>query len=224
MLKYSVFISMLCLLVTGTAVAEDLYAPTWRSSANTTFQNWTFDTSSSKPSPMIVSNSYGTPSATINVGATGGWIKSNTEYGARTGYWSLGPSAVVTLTIPNQIAANKTEDVWVQLVWAYVPDIQGRTGRPETISVDGVSTFTTESTALESNAKSSWFNSVYKFHFDPTAGTRQTITIKADNVCGYLLDQALVDTRVSNAAPEPSSIAVLFIGGIGLFISRRKRE
>ena len=224
MLRYSVIILTLCCSLTAAAVAEDLYAPTWRRSAATTFQSWTFSTSSNKPAPTTVSNPYGTPSAAVNVGATGGWINSNTAYGNRTGYWSLGPSAIVTITIPNQIAASKVEDVWVQLVWAYVLDSQGGTGRPQSVSVDGVATSTAQSTALESNSKCGWFSSVYKLQLNPSVRTSQTVTIKADTTRGYLLDQVLIDTKLSNMMPEPSSLAVLLMGVLGLAISRRKRR
>lgn len=223
-LRYSALLLALCFMLIGSVAADDNYSPTWRRAVGTTFQKWTFDTSTNRPAPSVVNNPYGTASATINVGTTGGWVSSNAAYGSRTGYWSLGPSAVVQISLPNQIEANKAEDVWVQLVWAYVLDDQGQSGAPKAVSVDGCSASTTQATALESNAKTGWFDTVYKFQLNPAVANRQTITITADSVRGFLLDQVIIDTRLTSIVPEPSSLLTMLAGGVALAVSRRKRR
>ena len=88
----------------GNGVADDTFPPCWRGVPGTTFQEWEFTTAANPASPVALNNPYGAPSAAITVApGGGGWINTlNPPFGAtRSGFWDLGPSGNIALTIPN---------------------------------------------------------------------------------------------------------------------------
>ncbi len=207
----------LCFLVSGAAIADDIYTPSWRGSDGTTLENWAFTTSANPAAPDTVNNSYGSPTATMTVLDYGvGWIDADSfSYGTKTGMWDLGASGIISLDIPNRPLALSYKDIWVQVTYLYDPF------EAPVVSIAGAQYLGGESQVVETlDGFGQWVTAVSKWRITPNPSS-EVVTITADAAMGSLIDSVIVDTK---CVPEPASMVTLLAGGLGLLISRRRRK
>ena len=189
--------------------ADDLYPPPWgRTGAhNTTYQIWDFGTSANPVNADTAFNPNGTPTATINGGT---W---SAFYDNHVGVWTLGAGDSIDFFIPNTPADNtRTKNIWTQVTWQ--PDNNGS----PVIMVDGVASTLQFSVPVGNGG---WLQNVYltTLQFNPS----QEDVVISGSLPGTTFDlgQAVIDTE---CVPEPSSLALLALGGISLLsYASRKR-
>jgi hypothetical protein len=215
--KMKQFLTCICVpLVFGCLVAsvraDDLYPPPWasqRGQPNTTYQNWTFSTDANPSAPDEgLYNPNGTPMATITgIGNT--WYQF---YDGENGVWVLsGDDSSMDLGIPNtpvDYAGQKY--VWTQISWE--PSYNGEAA--PVVVVNGIQSAPVTTFATGSG---NWFQSVYAttLAYNPNY---EDVIITGN----YYLAETVVDTM---CVPEPSSLALLAVGAIGLlsYASRKRR-
>ena len=90
----------------------------WRGLPNSTFQQWAFSVAndpSSVPAERVT-NSFGTPTASLALGAfSEGYIDADPYFGPVQGIWDLGQYGTLTLNIPNQSGASTNSCKYVQV-------------------------------------------------------------------------------------------------------------
>jgi hypothetical protein len=186
--------------------ADDINQPPWpRYTPQTTFQDWTFD--SSTRAGFVAASWYnlsGTPTATITGGS---WLDHLDQ---RSGVWAL-PSGTssIDLTIPDNPPSGSLKDVWAQITW------ESTDGGVPVVTVDGT-VAAPEIVALSRESGSgNWMQYTYQ-----TAGFTGTgiDTVDITTTTGTInVGEIVIDT-----IPEPSSLALLAVGAIGLYASRKR--
>lgn len=188
--------------------ADDLYPPPWtRGGPGTTYQAWDFATITDPVNADTFYNPYGTPTATINGGS---W---SYFYDNHIGIWTLGSKDSIDFYIPNTpLNFDTYKEVWTQVTWQ--PDL----GPAPVVTVDYgdeesvVSTLQFTVPAGSGN----WDQSVYLAFLPINPSSENVIVTEVGDV-----GQVVIDTI---CVPEPSSLALLALGGISLLsYASRKR-
>lgn len=204
--------------VASTGLETDVLPPEWRGDPNTTLQAWSFDESSNPAliEPEYELNPYGAPSARITTNencVTPGPLQTfwmETE-GGRDGVWRIYGSDYLELYLPNAETTNPFKEIWIQLTWSAG-------------SIDRQPIFQTspgygaiELIQAETVSDSEYYRSVYKIVLEPNP-VEEWIWIQPRD-CTLYIDEIVVDTQ---CIPEPSSAALIGIGGVfGLLVRRR---
>jgi hypothetical protein len=183
--------------------ADDIYPPPWqRGSAGTTFQEWTFPTSVNPAPAEGFYNPYGTAVATVTGGT---WQQF---YDNHVGVWTLGSNGRIDVGVPNTpYDPTRHKLVWTQITWQ--PDF----GAQPIVTVDGNAATLVLSTPVGNGL---WFQNVYEYYipFNPN--------FEVVSITGAIdVGQIVIDTQ---CIPEPSSLALLGIGALGLLYASRKRS
>jgi hypothetical protein len=210
---------MACLLA-GMAYAQletDVLPPEWRGDPNTTVQAWSFDESAN---PALIEagysfNPHGTPVATVSTNENVGGLPLQTYWmeteGGRDGVWRIYGSDYLSLHIPNTELDNPFKEIWLQLTWS-----AANIDRAPLFQTDPAYS-TIELIQAAAVADSEYYRSVYKIVLEPNP-VEEWIWVQPRD-CTLYIDEIVVDTR---CIPEPSSVALIGVGGIlGLFIRRR---
>ena len=192
--------------------------PPWRGLEGTTFEEWQFGTATNPAAPDVVNNPYGTPSAAIQLGDLAkGWVDaSQSAFGNRQGFWDLGSGGTISLTIPNRPVPLEYKEIWVAVT--YFADIP----RPPVVSVPNGTAYGGPIAPILLEAMptgAEWYAEVTMWRIYPNPD-QETILITADGQFGSMIDTVTVDTY---CVPEPATLALLALGGLGLII-RRKRS
>jgi hypothetical protein len=179
--------------------ADDLYQPTWqRGTANTTYQDWTFNSNANPVAPDLgLFNPNGSPLATISGGAT--WFQF---FDNHAGVWVLDPNSSMDLFIPNTPAdETRYKDVHTQVTWE--PNVTGLSA--PVVMVNGIASSPVFTVPVGNGG---WMQSVYdtRLAFNPSS---EDVIITGS----YHLGQVVIDTQ---CVPEPSTIALLSMGILGL--------
>src|SRR4051812_10512653 len=123
------------LLVAGsTAHAHDVFAPCWRGQPGTTFQDWDFRTGANPASPDLITNSYGSSSAIVAPGAFSDGYFSNIQNSTNVGFWDLGQSGNIQVSIPNRPGAPSAS---YKYIWVQVANFIGGPLDFATVSISG---------------------------------------------------------------------------------------
>ena len=188
--------------------ADDLYPPPWeRLSAGTTYQAWDFAAITDPVVADTYYNPYGTPTATIN-GGTWAFLYDN-----HIGIWTLGSKDSIDLYIPNTpLNFDTYKEVWTQVTWQ--PDA----GPAPVVTVDYGSGSSVVSTLQFTAPAGSgdWLQSVYLADLPYNPTSEDVIVMETGDVGQIVIDTICI--------PEPSSLALLALGGISLLsYASRKR-
>ena len=201
--------------------ADDLYQPPWlRGSAGTTFQAWDFATSGSPNGRYATPdagyyNPYGTPSAAISYGI---W---SAFYDNHVGVWTCPYGMGEYFTVPNTTDDNPYKYVWTQITWQ-----SDNGGSPDFNVSAGGSTSETWLESVTPVGNGDWMQSVYLTLLSPNPSS-EVVSIQCSYEPGSSLavGQVVIDTLcTSTLIPEPSSLALLAMGAIGLSYASRKRK
>lgn len=221
-MRFSTLIMVLAMMLCTASLALADNPPSWRGSAGTTFQQWTFSTSATSPSPESATNAYGSAAATVSVDsllATGYWDSFPEVYGSAQGLWDIGTGSI-TLSIPNtpNMAPDTFKDIQVWMKYWVAPS-----AAPGILVSPTASLVSTDSAEVESvGPMGSWWAGTWLFRVTPNPD-HETITILGDQFWGSQIDEIVVDTRCGTI-PEPSSLAALFTAMVGLAGLRRLRR
>jgi hypothetical protein len=175
------------------ASAEDSFAPCWRGRAGTTYQSWTFNSSSNNPAtPDSHSNTNGVASASLvtGLGATG-W---RTSYFGQTGVWDLGQNGSISLSVPN-FSAPVLPWKYVQVQVTYFDTVSFGPGAP-VVSLGGGATLinTTNVTNVSTNV-GAWKTQQTLWLIQPSPNSESVTIGCISPTRGLLIDQIVVDTR-----------------------------
>jgi len=190
--------------------------------ADTTSQTWGFVTNSNPAAPEVVSNAFGTPSATINFEEPfgTGWYDTMPElYGSEQGWWDIGPGSVL-LSIPNSPTGGADLPKDVQIEVKYWSDLSS----VPSVSVDGNALTSELSTLVEEGPLGGgWYVDRWSMHLTKNPD-QTTVEILGDAAWGSQIGEVAVTTSYA-AVPEPGALLSLCTGVCGLmgFISRRRR-
>lgn len=211
------FAMTLVLAASTTAMAHDLFAPSWRGQPGSTMQAWSFDTDANPAAPDLINNPYGSATATVTVGMFGsGWQSQLPGFGEQTGYWDIGDIAVgpqIVLDIPNNPVALEYKEIWVQVTaWEDI-------SQAPIVDVPGAMFLGSEQMVLESvPTGGNWVLNLSKWRIEPNPNQEQVI-LSAVPMFGAVIDHVVVDTI---CVPEPATILALLAGGIAA-VARRRR-
>jgi hypothetical protein len=199
----------------GVAIADT--APSWRGDPGTTFQQWDFTGNSLTPAPNLLTNSYGTPTATINYNPPfgTGWYNTLAGYGSQVGFWDIANGSI-GLNIPS--VAVPAFYLQIQLQVVYWRDIS----QAPTFSLlpSGVQIGSTITTLFEDPAGiGAWYSDLVVWEVTP-GPSDQFITILGDPTFGSVIGQVIVDTR---PVPEPAAGVLMLLGVAGLLWRRGSR-
>lgn len=182
----------LLLMVLGSARADDSAPPCWRGAANTTYQSWVFTVSNNPAIPENFANSNGAPFASMTIGSFGkGWLA--TSFGGKTGLWELGRAGQVALTVSN-FAGFSAAPKYIQVQVTYFEDSLAY--RPPTVSIAGATLVSAQTVNNSAAPPGNWRTQITTWQIFP-APTSETILINGDATRGLLIDQVVVDTRIT---------------------------
>jgi hypothetical protein len=193
-------------LVGGRAAASDLFTPCWRGQAGSTVQTWRFDTNANPAQPEAGTNPYGGADATMVVGPFGsGWLNRLSSLGTNTGYWDLGRTGTMTLTIPNRTDAstNSYKDVWVQVTqW----QDGGIYNEYAAVSIPGATLLGGQRQLVVNGiANGGWWLDLTRWRLAPNPVSETILITSAFN--GSVIDQVVVDTRCVDVVCPPDIVA-----------------
>ena len=188
-------------------------APSWRGDDRTTYQNWTFDDSSS---PVTLSNAAGSASAEITVGEFGsGWWLDGLELGQETsGYWDIGGiDGEIVLDIDN------FQDGEYKLISLQITYYEAIGGKPVIDMIPGATQYEEENwqeVIVDSDQLGVWKVWQSTWMMMPNPSHEQIILI--GDPSGTIIDQVIVDTI---CVPEPATLGLLMMGGLALLKKRK---
>lgn len=173
---------------------------------------WSFSTNANPASSDVINSGFGAMIATVNVDAdTGtGWHDTITEYGSAQGWWDIGIGSIV-LGKPTPVSSTQSGSIWVEVV--YWSDIT----QAPVVTISSDAAFISKDTALveAGPVQGGWYKDTWKWSgsLDQLA-----VTVTGDQFFGSQIDRI-------NVVPEPSALAALCTGVMGLvgLISRRRR-
>jgi hypothetical protein len=208
---------VLTLVAASPAVAEPP-VPSWqRGSEGTTFQEWTFNDSSSTPSP--VESTFYNPYADqanpvlLNVDTIHRWYDNVDQM---QGVWAL--SGEIDIVIPNYPLQNPYKQIQLYLVWKP----ENETGLPinpnpflPDLPLVAVTPFNEMMMSLNDVIENGWHYSTYDITIWPNP-EKEWFTVKGN----ILVDHVAIDTV---CVPEPATIIIVALGMLGAFRRRKKR-
>lgn len=207
-----VVLTVLMGAASGKVAAHDLLAPCWRGQAGSSFQRWQFGSSGNPSGPDATTNVCGIPQAAIAVGPFGeGWQFQLRGYGTnQTGYWDLGRTGTITLTISN---CDETTPTMSKLVWVQVAQFidGGIYADYAAIAVAGAVFLGGQRRLVESVASGgSWWVDRTLWQLNLSPALTSVVITSAYN--GSLIDEAVVDTLSGEGLCPPNVVLAADLG------------
>ncbi len=198
-------------IISGSAIADDMFPAPFRGQFNTSWGMWEFDTPAD---PAIYNDGlfpFGDPYVDPQPGTGLDWYDVKD---GRQGVWPLSGEMWVTLQNGPDTAPNTFKDIWVQLTWRP----QNVTSRP-IMNIRGHSEDPTYSEVIldplnEIDLENGWKHTTFHLLIFPNPSW-ETLMIEG----AIDLDEMVIDTQ---CVPEPASLAILGVGA--LFLLHRKNR
>ncbi len=202
---------------TLTGLDTDVLEPAWRGQPNTTLQAWSFDTDANPAflDPSLDMNPYGTPVAEVFTPDTGFpmqtyWMSSD---GGHDGVWRIYGDDYLLLHIPNteNTGPETSKEIWLQITYSAgsierKPQLQVM---PSAVSIEHV-----QETVIDAL----YYHDIFKITLVPNPSEEWIAIMPRD--CTLYIDEVVVDTI---CIPEPATMSLVVLGGLGLLIRKRKR-
>ena len=185
-------------MISAPVFAHDVLPPCWRGNDGSTFQVWSFNSTANPAAPELQTNSYGTASATMVVGAPGlGWQTNVAGYGTQSNFWGLGNGSM-TIAIPNRPGSPSASWKLVSLQVAQFVD--GSIFTDASASLPGATLLDVANVSVESVPPSGgWQVRRFLWRLEPNPAS-ETITITKGSGLDLFIDQIVVDTLcITNA-------------------------
>jgi len=183
-------------------VAEPV-EPCWRGREGSTFQDWAFTSAANPTAPEVSSNPHGLAQASVGLGfMASGWLR-DIGLGTNTGYWDLGGSGFMTLSIPNRpwSASEAWKYVAVEVVyWDHAPLFVA-----PSVSVAAGSLLRGTNWVVQNTGFGGWSAYLSLWRLDSN-GVPETVVITA-GTNGGVVDQVVVDTWVLEL-PQPADLVL----------------
>lgn len=206
--------------------------PIWFGDPNTTYQSYTFSTSSTTPLPESLANPYGDPEMLITVvpyiGVGEGYQDPAIPWSINRvdGAWDLGPDGSIQVDVPVAAPVNGgpgyVVDYFISVI--YEPTA-GFYSLPD-VFLDPVSIASTNANPtfeLEDNNFFYWGLLSAEGTISEVSANRVRILVDATEPNGSLIDTVEIHTRYT-LIPETSVYSfVLGLGSLGLILLRRHR-
>ena len=198
----------------------DLKPPSWRTdpcgAPPTTFQGWTFSTSSHPSAPDEVVNTYGNPIADVCVVDTVPpfqtyWKEWDPVTGSNQhhGVWRIYGDDYMKLTIPNADESNPVKEVWLQITYSS-SDVSRKPELQTMPWYDSIELI--DSIVLDDL----YYHDTFLITIKPNPDSEDIYILPRD--CTLYIDEIVVDTQ---CIPEPTTICLLSFGILGLLRRRR---
>ena len=198
---------MILFLMFNVSWGEDVNPPPWRYSPGSTFQVWEFSTADNPAMPDDSTNPE-SPSVLIAGNFIDGTFYNET-YAGHQGVWLFEDEMIAT--IPNFNQLNPTKEIWVQMTF-FADGVANLYVLPEGDENELVIMDQGETEALGGG----WYQSTFHATLEPNP-TMEEIWIRPAE-CTLYVDELVIDTI---CAPEPATLVLLGLGGLGLLRRRR---
>lgn len=207
------------LAVAAPVLADDVFPPEWRGQHRTTFQEWTFPSDGTELLPCDYEQwcpgDLEPPLATVGDGMV--WSAS---FEGKTGVIIAESAGTIVFDVPNCPDEEPIKYMQIQMTyWPPTPeagcpvtDVEAWKNQDEIPSEDIVLT----DTLVFDSETDGWKLGLVSHEIYPNPDWER-ITLSLPQ--GYALDQIVIDTW---SVPEPATMAMLMLGGVGL-IARRRR-
>lgn len=210
----------------GVALADDFNPPAWYDDLNptNTRQVWEFETDCGTMfPPTVADNPFGTPCASIG-GPSADWI-AGFEYpgvfGLRTGVLQAAVAGdYIEFEIPNDADPTKWKEVIVLLTVATSNGDFVEQAETTLTAVGAEATRTIE--PIQGMAADGWYYIEDHWIIEPQPDSETyRLELKPEWTGGTALwlDEAVIYTR---CVPEPVTMGLLSVGGLGLLLRRRR--
>ena len=179
--------------------------PCWRGLSGTTFAQWAFSVSNSTAnvSPELATNSYGTPSGNISLGAfSEGYIEADPFFGCVQGIWDLGQFGSMTFNVPNAPSGSTNS---YKYVLVQVTQFRDASIYPTNALVSisgGVRVSRSERVVGTNSYGDQWVDELSVWKLGSPNPTSESVVITG-GVFGALIDQVAIDTTTLDFATPP---------------------
>ena len=188
----------------------------WRGLPNSTFQQWAFSVAndpSSVPAERVT-NSFGTPTASLALGAfSEGYIDADPYFGPVQGIWDLGQYGTLTLNIPNQSGASTNSCKYVQVQVTQYKDGSIYSSNAVVSIAGGTRISQQQVTNLTASYGGVWVVEKTLWRLTPSPATESVVLTGA--YFGSLIDQVVVDTLDVDYATPANIVATANAGLCG---------